>query len=117
MNDPEKSDNTAFADEKALSPEATAAIGKARRSAGFAMGIMLLGFMAVGFAIVYRVMRDAPPPTIAATVSVPVGSEVVSALTVDGTIQVTYRAGGAVMLSVFDAKTGELRQTTEIAAQ
>lgn len=106
-----------FADEKELSPEATAAIGKARRSAGFAMGIMLLGFMAVGLAIVYRVMRDAPPPTIAASVSVPAGAEVLSALSVDGTIQVTYRAGSAVMLAVFDSGSGELTQTTEIAAQ
>lgn len=81
------------------------------------MGIMLLGFMAVGFAIVYRVMRDAPPPTIAETVAIPAGAEVLSALSVDGTIQVTYNAGGAVMLSVFDAKTGELRQTTAIAGQ
>lgn len=81
------------------------------------MGIMLLGFMAIGVAVVYRLMRDAPPPTIAASVSIPPGAEVVSALTTDGTIQVTYRAGGAVMLSVFDAKTGELRQSTEIAAQ
>lgn len=103
--------------ETEVSPEAAAVIGKARRSAGFAMGIMLLGFMAIGVAVVYRLMRDAPPPTIAASVSVPPGSEVVSALTVDGTIQVTYRAGGAVMLSVFDSKTGELRQSTEIAAQ
>ena len=100
-----------------MTPEAAAAIGKARRSAGFAMGIMLLGFMAIGVAVVYRLMRDAPPPTIAASVSIPPGAEVVSALTTDGTIQVTYRAGGAVMLSVFDAKTGELRQSTEIAAQ
>ncbi len=100
-----------------MTPEAAAAIGKARRSAGFAMGIMLLGFMAIGVAVVYRLMRDAPLPSIAASVSVPAGAEVISALTTDGTIQVTYRAGGAVMLSVFDAKTGELRQNTEIAAQ
>lgn len=81
------------------------------------MGIMLLGFMAIGVAVVYRLMRDAPPPTIAASVSVPAGSEVLSSLTVDGTIQVTYRAGGAVMLAVFDSRTGELRQSTEIAAR
>ncbi|KKB75998.1 hypothetical protein VW35_19920 [Devosia soli] len=81
------------------------------------MGIMLLGFMAIGVAVVYRLMRDAPPPTIAASVSVPAGSEVVSALSVDGTIQVTYIAGGAVMLALFDAETGELRQTTAISAQ
>jgi len=81
------------------------------------MGIMLLGFMAIGVAVVYRLMRDAPPPTIAASVSVPAGAEVVSAITLDGTIQVTYRAGGAVMLALFDSETGELRQTTEIAGQ
>ncbi|SFV27311.1 hypothetical protein SAMN05216456_0248 [Devosia crocina] len=81
------------------------------------MGIMLLGFMAVGLAIVYRVMRDAPPPTIAAEVVIPPGADVVSALSVDGTIQVTYRAGGAILLSVFDAGTGELRQTSEIAVR
>ena len=117
MSDPEKSGNTPAGAETEISPEAAAAIGKARRSAGFAMGIMLLGFMAIGVAVVYRLMRDAPPPTIAASVSVPAGSEVLSSLTVDGTIQVTYRAGGAVMLAVFDAKTGELRQSTEIAAR
>jgi hypothetical protein len=117
MSDPDKSGNSPLPDERELTPEANAAIGKARRSAGFAMGIMLLGFMAVGVAIVYRVMRDAPPPTIASTVTVPAGSEVVSALSTDGTIQVTYRAGSAVMLAIFDAKTGELRQTTTIAAE
>ncbi len=81
------------------------------------MGIMLLGFMAVGFAIVYRVMRDAPPPTIAETVAIPAGAQVLSSLSVDGTIQVTYNAGGAVMLAVFDASTGELRQTTAITVE
>jgi len=81
------------------------------------MGIMLLGFMAIGIAVVYRLMRDAPPPTIAAEVVIPPGAEVVSALTVDGTIQVTYRAGEAIVLSVFEADTGKLRQTSEIAAR
>ena len=81
------------------------------------MGIMLLGFMAIGFAIVYRVMRDAPPPAIAETVSVPLGAEVISAINTDGTIQVTYRAGEAVMLSVFDAATGDLQRSVEIAAE
>ncbi len=81
------------------------------------MGIMLLGFMAVGFALVYRVMRDSPPPAIAEVVTVPAGSEVLSAVNSDGTIQVTYSAGGAVMLSVFDAGTGELMRSVRIEAE
>ncbi len=92
-------------------------LGKARRSFAVSIGIMLVGFMAIGVAIVYRVMRDAPPPTIAAEVSVPAGAEVISALTVNGTVQVTYRAGGAVMLSVFDSKTGALSQSLQIKAE
>lgn len=92
-------------------------LGKARRSFAVSIGIMLVGFMAIGVAIVYRVMRDAPPPTIAAEVSVPAGAEVISALTVNGTVQVTYRAGGAVMLSVFDSKTGALNQSLQIKAE
>ncbi len=81
------------------------------------MGIMLLGFMAVGFALVYRMTRDSPPPAVAEAVSIPAGSEVISALSNDGTIQVTYRAGDAIMLSVFDAGTGELVRSTRIEAE
>lgn len=81
------------------------------------MGIMLLGFMAVGFALVYRISRDSPPPAIAESVSIPAGSEVVSALNLDGMVQVTYRAGDVVMLSVFDAGSGELMRSVRIAAE
>ena len=92
-------------------------LGKARRSFAISMGILLLGFMAIGFALVYRVMRDSPPPAIAEAVSIPTGSEVISALTSDGTVQVTYRAGDDVMLSVFDAGSGQLQRTVRIAAE
>lgn len=81
------------------------------------MGILLLGFMAIGFALVYRVMRDSPPPALAETVSLPAGADVVSALSVEGTVQVTYRAGGETMLAVFDAGSGALLRTVAIAAE
>ena len=81
------------------------------------MGIMLLGFMAIGFAIVYRVMRDSPPPAIAETVVLPAGAEVLSAITIDGTIQVTFSAGGTTTLNVFDAGTGELERSVTITAE
>lgn len=92
-------------------------LGKARRSFAISMGILLLGFMAIGFALVYRAMRDSPPPTVAETVSIPAGSDVLSALNTDGTVQVTYRVGGAVMLSIFDAGSGELLRSVQIGME
>ncbi|NMA97670.1 MAG: hypothetical protein GX970_06100 [Phyllobacteriaceae bacterium] len=100
-----------------MTPEALAMLGKARRSFGISIGILLLGFMAIGFALVYRVMRDSPPPQVAAEVFLPAGAEVVSALKLDGTVQVTYRAGEATLLSVFDAASGELVRTVTIGQQ
>ena len=89
-------------------------LGKARRSFGISIGILLLGFMAIGFAIVYRVMRDAPPPSMAEMVSVPAGAEVVGASAADGAINVLYRLDGALMLGVFDRETGETTGTVRI---
>lgn len=71
------------------------------------MGTLLLGFMAIAFALVYRVMRDQPPPTVAAEVSVPAGAEIVSALVSDGQVNVTYRLEGATVLTLYDGRTGE----------
>ncbi|WIY52278.1 hypothetical protein O9Z70_12510 [Devosia sp. YIM 151766] len=110
QNPPQAADNE-------LSPEALAMLGKARRSFAISMGILLLGFMAIGFALVYRVMRDSPPPVMAETVSIPAGAEVISAINNDGTVQVTYRAGGAVLLSIFNAGTGELVRVVQIGAE
>jgi hypothetical protein len=91
-----------------LSPEARAMLGKARRSFGISIGILLVGFMAIGAALVYRVTRDAPAAEMVAQISLPAGAEVVSALINGGQVNVTYRLGGATTLSLFDAETGEL---------
>ncbi|WP_375599537.1 DUF6476 family protein [Devosia sp. Naph2] len=115
MSNPEN--NAPGAPDTELTPEAMAMLGKARRSFAISMGILLLGFMAIGFALVYRVMRDSPPPAVAESVSIPAGAEVISALTADGTIQVTFRAGGATMLNVFDAGTGELERSVQISTE
>ena len=50
-------------------------------------------------------------------VTIPVGAEVISALSTDGTIQVTYSAGGATTFSVFDAETGELQRSVQIGTE
>jgi hypothetical protein len=97
-----------------LSAEAQAVIGKARRSFAFSIGILLLGFMAIVLALVYRVMRDQPPPAVAAEVSVPLGAEVVSAVVADGAINVTYTLDGVTTLALFDQGTGELTRSVVI---
>ncbi|WP_240230401.1 DUF6476 family protein [Devosia lacusdianchii] len=108
--------NSPKADEP-LSPEALAMFGKARRSFGISIGILLLGFMAIGVALVYRVMRDAPPPAVAESVAVPAGAEVVSALVSEGAINVTYSVGGVTTLALFDQATGELTRSVVIGAE
>jgi len=115
MSNPEN--NTPGAPDTELTPEARVMLGKARRSFAVSMGILLLGFMAIGFALVYRVMRDSPPPAVAESVAIPAGAEVISALNTDGTIQVTFSAGDATMLNVFDAGTGELLRSVEIGTE
>ncbi len=90
---------------------------RARRSFGVAIGVLLLGFMAIGFALVYRVMRDAPPTVVAEAVAVPTGAEVVSAVVAEGAINVTYRAGGETVLVLFDHVGGQELRRVVIGAE
>ncbi|HEV7291848.1 MAG TPA: DUF6476 family protein [Devosia sp.] len=110
MNDPE------IANEP-LSPEAEAALRKARRAFLIAIGTMVLGFMAIAFALVYRITRDAPPPSVAERVVLPPAAEVAAAVVSDGTINVTYRLDGITHLALFDRATGKLVRTIVIATE
>ena len=89
-------------------------MAKARRSFAISIGVLLLGFMAIGFALVYRAMRDTPPPALAESVMLPPGAEVVSALVSEGAINVTYTVDGVTTLALFDQATGELTQSVVI---
>jgi hypothetical protein len=115
MSNPET--NSPSAADTELTPEAKVMLGKARRSFAVSMSILLLGFMAIGVALVYRVMRDSPPPAIAESVVIPGGAQVISAINTDGTIQVTFSAGGATMLNIYDAATGELERSVQIGVE
>ncbi|MBU1306413.1 MAG: hypothetical protein KKF33_12960 [Alphaproteobacteria bacterium] len=114
MDDPNETGPGGQTASAPLTPEALAMLGKARRSFGISIGILLLGFMAIGVALVYRAMRDAPPPVLADTILAPSGAEIISALSSDGTVQLTYRQAGKTMLSIYDATTGQLRNTLTI---
>lgn len=91
-------------------------LGKARRSFGISIGILLLGFMAIGFALVYRVMRDAPPPPVAEAeaIALPAGAAVIGASVNEGAINVTYTIDGVTTLSLFNQETGELTRSITI---
>lgn len=81
------------------------------------MGTLLLGFMAIAFALVYRVMRDAPPPATATEVTLPAGAAIVSALVSDGQINVTYTINGITTLALFNQGTGEITREVVIGSE
>jgi hypothetical protein len=114
MSDPNQNGPIGHKADEPLSPEALAMFAKARRSFGISIGILLLGFMAIGFALVYRVMRDAPPPVMAESVVLPAGASVVSAMVNAGEVNVTYTINGVTTLSLFDQGTGELKRSVVI---
>ncbi|MEO5807567.1 DUF6476 family protein [Devosia sp.] len=117
MSDPNQNEPVEANKVEPLSPEAQAMFAKARRSFGISIGILLLGFMAIGFALVYRVMRDKPPAEMAAEVSLPAGAEILSSVVSDGMVNVTHRENGVVSLSLFDQGTGALVRSIELVAK
>jgi len=75
------------------------------------LGLLLLGFIAIGAALVYRATRDAPPQeVIYATdaLRLPQGAQVVSAIASGGTVTVTYTLGPATQVRLFSGETGAM---------
>ncbi|HUV32800.1 MAG TPA: DUF6476 family protein [Devosiaceae bacterium] len=90
----------------AVDAGAATAIRRARRSFGVSMAILVAGLMAVAFAVVYRLNRDADPAPAVSEIALPAGAEIISAVAADGRITLTYRLGGATAIRVVDARTG-----------
>jgi hypothetical protein len=102
-------------DPSKLTPEAIAVIGRARRSFIFSIGLLIVGFIVIGGALVYRASRDGSKSPAddgaaysAAAVKVPSGATIVSAVASGGEISVTYKNGSATSLRIFDGKTGAI---------
>lgn len=88
-------------------------MGRARRSFLVSIGLLLVGFMAVGAAVVYRTSQDSDGPAVGgdyviAALNVPSGAEIVSAVAADGLLTVTFRAGPMTSVRIFDGKSGEM---------
>lgn len=108
-----------------LTPEARALIGRARRSFLLSIGILILGLLAVGGAIVYKSTQgstSAVPSSSAAdyslaAIKVPSGADVVSAVAADGKLTVTLRNGSATSIRIFDGRTGEMIREVPVTGE
>jgi hypothetical protein len=115
MSDPQPKDSE-------LTPEARMIIGRARKSFLFSIGLLLVGLIVVAGAVVYRSSQSTGTtatdnPYGLASVSVPVGAEVVSASAAGGVVTVTFKQAGAVRVRIFDGGTGALMREFPVEAK
>ena len=96
-----------------MTPEARMVIARARKSFLFSIGLLLLGFIAIGGAIVYRSSQTTSgsgsgADYVIASMKIPAGAEIISAVAADGQLTVTYKAGAMTSVRIFNGKTGEM---------
>jgi hypothetical protein len=109
MSDPQKTEPAGE-----LTPEARAIMGRARKSFLFSIGLLIVGFIAIGGALVYRASQsgDSSPGQgsdyVIASLKIPAGAEIISAVAADGQLTITYRAGPMTSVRIFDGKSGEM---------
>ena len=111
-------------------------MGRARRSFLFSIGLLLVGFLAVGAGIVYKSTQVPDPPAASgadyalaavklpsgadyalAAVKLPSGAEIVSAVAADGRVSVTYRNGATTSIRIFDGRTGEILREIPVVSE
>jgi hypothetical protein len=116
MHDPQKSPET-----PELSAEARTIIGRARKSFLFSIGLLLVGFVAIAGALVFRSTQgggDAGASDyVIAAMKIPAGAEIISAVAADGHLTVTYRAGAMTSVRIFDGKTGEMMREIPVLSE
>jgi hypothetical protein len=116
MSDPKTSET------QELSPEARTIIGRARRSFLFSIGLLILGFIAIGGALVYRAAssggtQPSGADYVIAAMQIPAGAEIVSTVAADGKLTVTYKLGPMTNVRIFDGKTGEMVREIPIVSE
>lgn len=95
-------------------------LGRARKSFFVSIALLLLGLMAIGGAVVYRTSQSEAPPQgdyVIASMSIPLGAEVVSAVAADGQVTLTYRLGPMTSVRIFDGKTGEMVREIPVVSE
>jgi hypothetical protein len=115
MSDPQENGPT-----PELTPEAKAVLNRARKSFMVSIGLLVVGLIAVGGALVYRASQSEAKPGgdyVIAAMKIPQGSEVISAVAADGRVTLTYRLGTMTSVRIFDGKTGELVREIPVVSE
>lgn len=87
------------------------------------MGLLIVGFLAIGGALIYRSvnMGGSSPSSgadyVIASLKIPNGAEVVSAVAADGKVTLTYKSGLMTSVRIFDGKTGEMIREIPIVSE
>lgn len=101
-----------------ISADAAAVITRARRSFAFSIGLLMLGFIAVALALVYRSGRDEGnlgDKYAAGVLVVPSGAAVISAVPSEGMIAIAYELDGKTRLRLVHGTTGALIRDIDFA--
>lgn len=116
MSDPQSKPETT----PELTPEAKAILARARKSFMVSMGLLVVGLIAIGGALVYRASQSdgkASGDYVIAALKIPGGSEVVSAVAADGRLTVTYKLGAMTSVRIFDGKSGEMIREIPVVSE
>jgi hypothetical protein len=85
------------------------------------IGLLIVGFLAIGGALIYRSATSSGGATgadyVIAALKVPAGAEVLSAVAADGKVTVTYRTGAMTSVRIFDGKSGEMIREVPIVSE
>ncbi|RYG94343.1 MAG: hypothetical protein EON57_18470 [Alphaproteobacteria bacterium] len=103
-----------------LSPEAKAVLGRARKSFFVSVGLLMLGLIAIGGALVYRSSQsDAGQggDYVIAAMKIPAGGEVISAVAAGGQVTLTYKLGAMTSVRIFDGKSGEMLREIPVVSE
>jgi len=107
-----------------LTPEARTIIARARKSFLFSIGLLIVGFLAIGGVLIFKSVNltggggsSTGADYIIASLKIPSGAEVVSAVAADGKVTLTYKAGLMTSVRIFDGKTGEMIREIPVVSE
>lgn len=103
-----------------MTDETRKVIGSAKRSFGFSMGILLIGFVSIMLVLVYRVTRDEGSPVdqyVLEQIVVPESVTITSITTNEGIVAVTYQQDGNTLLRLLDGASGEVLADIPVRAE
>lgn len=96
-------------------------LARARKSFIVSVGLLGVGLIAVLGAVVYRTSQSSAPAGggdyVIASLPVPSGAEVVSAVAADGKLTVTFKVGAMTSVRIYDGKSGALIREVPVVSE